>query len=152
MKRKYNRKYHGGQNSAGVGSDYVLTHGSRGPSNYPDEKSAELFRFFNKTSEFIPNSELKYAAAPILTGSVPDEYAYPLAYNDDSSFVGVDFSDNNLVGGKSLKKSTAKKPAAKKPAAKKPAAKKPAAKKPAAKKQTAKKLAAKKSAVKNSYI
>jgi hypothetical protein len=142
IKCKYNKKYNGGNDSAGVGSDYVLTHGSRGPSNYPDEKSAELFRFFNKTSEFIPNSQLKYAATPILSGTVPDEYAYPLAYNDDSSF----------VGGKSLKKPAAKKPAAKKPAAKKPAAKKPAAKKPAAKKPAAKKPAAKKPAAKKSYI
>jgi hypothetical protein len=145
---KNNRKYRGGDDSAGVGSDFALTLASRGPANYPDGKSADLFRFFNKTSEFIPNSELKYAAAPISTGYSPDENPFPLAFNDDSSFVDVDFNGCNIVGGEGLKKSATKKPAAKKPATKKPAAKKPATKKPAAKKPAAKKPAAKKPAAK----
>ena len=80
------RKHKGGDDSAGVGSDFATTLASRGPCNYPDGKSADLFRIFNKTSEFIPNSMLKYAAAPISTGYSPDPNPYPRAFNDD--FIG----------------------------------------------------------------
>ena len=80
------RKLKGGDDSAGVGSDFATTLASRGPCNYPDGKSADLFRIFNKTSEFIPNSMLKYAAAPQSTGYAPDPNPYPRAYNDD--FIG----------------------------------------------------------------
>ena len=85
-KTKSSRKHKGGDDSAGVGSDFATTLASRGPCNYPDGKSADLFRIFNKTSEFIPNSMLKYAAAPISTGYSPDPNPYPRAYNDD--FIG----------------------------------------------------------------
>jgi len=85
-KPKSSRKHKGGDDSAGVGSDFATTLASRGPCNYPDGKSADLFRIFNKTSEFIPNSMLKYAAAPQSTGYSPDPNPYPRAYNDD--FVG----------------------------------------------------------------
>jgi hypothetical protein len=145
---KNNRKHRGGNDSAGVGSDFALTLASRGPANYPDAKSADLFRFFNKTSEFIPNSELKYAAAPISTGYSPDQNPYPLAYNDDSDFIGGESNNCSLVGGKNLRNPATKKPTAKKPATKKPASKKPATKKPAAKKLAAKKPATKKPATK----
>ena len=84
--KKPTRKHKGGDDSAGVGSDFATTLASRGPCNYPDGKSADLFRIFNKTSEFIPNSMLKYAAAPQSTGYAPDPNPYPRAYNDD--FIG----------------------------------------------------------------
>ena len=85
-KTKSSRIHKGGDDSAGVGSDFATTLASRGPANYPDGKSADLFRIFNKTSEFIPNSMLKYAAAPISTGYSPDPNPFPRAYNDD--FIG----------------------------------------------------------------
>jgi hypothetical protein len=85
-KSKTLRKYKGGDDSAGTGSDFATTLASRGPCNYPDGKSADLFRIFNKTSEFIPNSMLKYAAAPVSTGYAPDPNPYPRAFNDD--FIG----------------------------------------------------------------
>jgi hypothetical protein len=99
------QKLKGGDDSAGVGSDFATTLASRGPCNYPDGKSADLFRIFNKTSEFIPNSMLKYAAAPISTGYSPDPNPYPRAYNDD------------FIGGKKkpTKKSSSSKSKAKKP-------------------------------------
>jgi len=68
----------------GPGSDYVMTLMSRGPANYPDGPSADRFRFFTKTADFIPNSMLKFAAAPQSTGFAPDPNPYPLAYNDTS--------------------------------------------------------------------
>jgi hypothetical protein len=80
------QKHKGGDDSAGGGSDFATTLDSRGPANYPDGKSADLFRIFNKTSEFIPNSMLKYAAAPVSTGYSPDPNPYPRAFNDD--FIG----------------------------------------------------------------
>ena len=63
-------------------SDFATTHNSRGPINYPDNLSAQRFRFFNKTGTFIPNSQLQYAAAPISTGYEADPNPYPVAYND----------------------------------------------------------------------
>ena len=101
------RKYKGGDDSAGVGSDFATTLASRGPANYPDGKSADLFRIFNKTSEFIPNSQLKYAAAPVSTGYSPDPNPYPRAYNDD--FIGG--TKNGKA--KTAKKSTSSKTKAK---------------------------------------
>ena len=85
---------------------------SRGPCNYPDGPTADRFRFFNKTGTFIPNSQLKFAAAPILTGAVPDPNPYPVAFNE-------------YCGGKKQAKKAAKKPAKKteKKPAKKPAKK-----------------------------
>jgi hypothetical protein len=56
----------------GGGSDYALTLNSRGPVNYPDNgwyKGEQLFRQFNKTGEYIPNSQLAIAAAPQSTMS-----------------------------------------------------------------------------------
>ncbi len=107
-KSRSSRKHKGGDDSAGVGSDFATTLASRGPCNYPDGKSADLFRIFNKTSEFIPNSMLKYAAAPISTGYSPDPNPYPRAFNDD------------FIGGKKkpAKKSSSSKSKAKKPAKK----------------------------------
>ena len=107
--KKPTRKHKGGDDSAGVGSDFATTLASRGPSNYPDAKSADLFRIFNKTSEFIPNSMLKYAAAPQSTGYAPDPNPYPRAYNDD--FIGG--TKKTKSKAKAEKKSTSSKTKAK---------------------------------------
>lgn len=116
-KTKTSRKHKGGDDSAGVGSDFATTLASRGPCNYPDAKSADLFRIFNKTSEFIPNSQLKYAAAPISTGVSPDPNPYPRAYNDD------------LIGGTKKAKKPAKKSSSSKTKSKAKPAKKSASSK-----------------------
>jgi hypothetical protein len=105
-KSKTSRKHKGGDDSAGTGSDFATTLASRGPANYPDGKSADLFRIFNKTSEFIPNSMLKYAAAPVSTGYAPDPNPYPRAFNDD--FIG-----GTKKSKKPAKKSTSSKSKAK---------------------------------------
>jgi len=120
-KKPSSRKHKGGDDSAGVGSDFATTLASRGPCNYPDGKSADLFRIFNKTSEFIPNSMLKYAAAPISTGYSPDPNPYPRAFNDD--FIGG--TKKTKTAKKSASKSKAKpaKKSASKSKAKKPAKK-----------------------------
>jgi len=112
--KKPARKHKGGDDSAGVGSDFATTLASRGPCNYPDGKSADLFRIFNKTSEFIPNSMLKYAAAPISTGYSPDPNPYPRAFNDD--FIGG--TKKTKTAKKSASKSKAKAKPAKKSASK----------------------------------
>ena len=70
------------KSKGGAGSDFATTLSSRGPSNYPDQPTADRFRYFNKTGTFIPNSQLQFAAAPILTGYSPDQNPYPMAYND----------------------------------------------------------------------
>ena len=128
-KKKKVSKQKGGDDSAGTGSDFKTTLASRGPSNYPDAKSADLFRIFNKTGEFIPNSMLKYAAAPVSTGYAPDPNPYPLAYNDD--FIGGTKKAKKPAKKSSSSKTKAKKPA-KKSSSSKTKAKKPA-KKPAKK-------------------
>lgn len=132
--KKKTQKHKGGDDSAGVGSDFATTLASRGPCNYPDGKSADLFRIFNKTSEFIPNSMLKYAAAPVSTGYAPDPNPYPRAYNDD--FIGgtkkrkpEKKSGSSKSKAKPAKKSSSSKTKAKKPA-KKSASSKTKAKKP----------------------
>ena len=51
----------------GDGSDFISTLNSRGPANYPDS-GEKMFRVFSKTGQYIPNSQLAYAAAPKLTG------------------------------------------------------------------------------------
>lgn len=59
----------------GDGSDFALTLNSRGPVNYPDNgwfNGKQLFHTFTKTGDYIPNSQLPYAAAPISTLSNPN--------------------------------------------------------------------------------
>jgi hypothetical protein len=112
-RKKSSKKLKGGV------SDFATTLSSRGPINYPDQPSADRFRYFNKTGTFIPNSQLQYAAAPISTGYEADPNPYPMAYND-------------YIGGAKKKKAPAKKKAA--PPKKKAPAKKKAA--PAKKKKS----------------
>jgi hypothetical protein len=89
-RKKSSKKLKGGV------SDFATTHNSRGPINYPDQPSADRFRYFNKTGTFIPNSQLQYAAAPISTGYECDPNPYPMAYND-------------YIGGAKKKKAPSKK-------------------------------------------
>jgi hypothetical protein len=67
-KKKIKSSQKGGSN----GSDFALTLNSRGPANAPNDywgvNGETWFRQFNKTGDYIPNSQLKYAAAPISTG------------------------------------------------------------------------------------
>lgn len=88
----------GGADSSGVGSDWSMSQMSRGPANYPDGPTADRFRYFTKTAEFIPNSMLKWYAAPISTGFQPDPNPYPMAYNSDC-----------MDGGKGKKSRSSKK-------------------------------------------
>ena len=101
-------------------SDFATTLSSRGPINYPDQPSADRFRYFNKTGTYIPNSQLQYAAAPISTGYEADSNPYPMAYND-------------YIGGAKKKAAPKKKAPAKKKVA--PKKKAPAKKKPASAKK-----------------
>jgi len=54
------------------GSDFALTLNSRGPVNAPDDywgvPGEQWFRQFNKTGDYIPNSQLAVAATPLLAG------------------------------------------------------------------------------------
>ena len=56
----------------GNGSDFATTLSSRGPANYPDDMwgvpGETWFRQFNKTGQYIPNSQLAAAATPGLIG------------------------------------------------------------------------------------
>ena len=65
-KNKKSKKQKGGD-----GSDFALTLGSRGACNAPDDfwgvDGETWFRQFNKSGDYIPNSQLAYAAAPLLT-------------------------------------------------------------------------------------
>jgi len=67
-KKKISKKQKGGSN----GSDFAATLNSRGPANWPDDHwgvpGDVWFRQFNKTGEYIPNSQLPYAATPTFAG------------------------------------------------------------------------------------
>jgi len=78
----YKKSSRSRKSKGGAGSDFATTLASRGPINYPDQPTADRFRYFNKTGTFIPNSQLQYAAAPISTGYSADQNPYPMAYND----------------------------------------------------------------------
>ena len=68
-KTKKSKKLRGGFD----GSDWSTTLASRGPANAPDSywgvDGEKWFRQFNKTGEYIPNSQLPYAATPELAGN-----------------------------------------------------------------------------------
>ena len=108
----------------GDGSDFAATLNSRGPANYPDS-GEKMFRQFNKTGTYIPNSQLSKAAAPKLTGGPKVDKV--------SGFSTFESTYAPLTGGKKAAKKPKKKAPAKKPVKKAPA-KKPK-KKTAAKKK-----------------
>jgi hypothetical protein len=68
----------------GNGSDYALTQNSRGPVNAPDDywgvPGEQWFRQFNKSGDYIPNSQLPYAATPTLAGTEKNNYV--MGYNE----------------------------------------------------------------------
>jgi hypothetical protein len=68
----------------GNGSDYALTQNSRGPVNAPDDywgvPGEQWFRQFNKSGDYIPNSQLPYAATPTLAGTEKNNYV--IGYNE----------------------------------------------------------------------
>ena len=59
----------------GDGSDFALTLNSRGPVNAPDDfwgvDGETWFKQFNKSGDYIPNSQLAKAATPLLAGDNP---------------------------------------------------------------------------------
>jgi hypothetical protein len=68
----------------GNGSDYALTQNSRGPVNAPDDywgvPGEQWFRQFNKSGDYIPNSQLAHAATPALAGIGKNDYV--MGYNE----------------------------------------------------------------------
>lgn len=92
----------------GGGSAYLPVHNSSGPVNTPDigwSNGLSNFRQFTKTGEYIPNSNLTAAAAPISAGIAKDMSVPPTghAYDPYASTLG------SLIGGKRKKKTTTKK-------------------------------------------
>ena len=90
------------------GSDYLTVNTSRGPVNTPDggwSNGLSNFRQFTKSGEYIPNSNLTAAAAPISAGIAKDMSVPPTghAYDPYASTLG------SLTGGKRKKKTTTKK-------------------------------------------
>ena len=69
-KQQKNKRQKGGD-----GSDFALTLSSRGPVNAPDAywgvDGEKWFRQFNKSGDYIPNSQLAKAATPLLAGDNP---------------------------------------------------------------------------------
>jgi len=101
-KRKQRKSKKGGV------SDYLMVHNSRGPVNTPDigwSNGLSNFRQFTKTGQYIPNSKLVAAAAPIFSGVSKDLSVPPTghAYDPHASTLG------SLTGGKRKKKTTTKK-------------------------------------------
>ena len=68
IKQKETKK----RQKGGDGSDFALTLSSRGPVNAPDAywgvDGETWFRQFNKSGDYIPNSQLPQAATPLLAG------------------------------------------------------------------------------------
>ena len=97
-----------GSGKRGGGSDYLMVHNSRGPVNTPDigwSNGLPTYRQFTKTGQYIPNSKLSAAAAPISAGIAKDMSVPPSghAYDPYASTLG------SLIGGKRKKKTTTKK-------------------------------------------
>tara|TARA_Y200000002_G_scaffold74831_1_gene58706 strand:- start:268 stop:1578 length:1311 start_codon:yes stop_codon:yes gene_type:complete len=96
----------------GNGSDFSSTLSSRGPWNTPD-KGEKHFRVFNKSSPYIKNKDLPYAAAPILTNS-----------SKNTKVTGYSTFESTYASLKGGKKKSPKKPVSKKSTSKKPVSKK----------------------------
>ena len=100
-KRKQRKSKKGG------GSDYLMVHNSRGNVITTDSGGSNglsSFRQFTKTGQYIPNSKLTAAAAPISAGIAKDMSVPPTghAYDPHASTLG------SLTGGKRKKKTTTK--------------------------------------------
>ena len=71
----------------GNGSAWVTSLNSRGPWNAPDDQwgvpGELMFRQFNKTADYIPNSRLAVAATPELAG-----VSHPTVSGYDESIFG----------------------------------------------------------------
>jgi hypothetical protein len=83
----------------GNGSDFISTFNSRGPSNAPDNywgvNGEKWFRQFNKSADYIPNSQLAKAATPKLLAGPMNEKV--VGYNSfESTF-------SPIRGGKKTK-------------------------------------------------
>jgi len=124
------------KNQKAGGSDFVMTFRSRGPVNYPNQDPKQ-FHAFTKTGEYIPNNDLAYAAAPMLTGCMAD----------NSPVQGYNIGDY-VTGG--AKKKATKKPTGKKTPTKKTSTKKTSDKKKPTKKSTGRKTPVKKPTTKKS--
>jgi hypothetical protein len=78
LKPKKGSKSSKTQKGGSGASDFASTLSSRGSAIAPDKywgvSGEEWFRQFNKTAEYIPNSQLAYAAAPELTTKVEPAY------------------------------------------------------------------------------
>ena len=100
-KQKTNKTNITKNKKGGQGSDFISTLNSRGPSNAPNNywgvDGEKWFRQFNKTANYIPNTELAKAATPkLLEGPKNDSV---IGYNSFST----DFAA--VSGGKLTKKS-----------------------------------------------
>jgi hypothetical protein len=79
----------------GDGSDFASTLNSRGPfgapDNYWDVDGLTWFRQFNKTGQYIPNSQLANAATPLLAGNgqsnVVSGYDESIINNGNSNYI-----------------------------------------------------------------
>lgn len=115
----------------GDGSDFAATRNSRGPVNAPDDywgvDGEKWFKQFSKTGNYIPNSALPKAAAPILTGGPKVEKV--------TGFSSFESSYEPLTGGKKTKKKSSTKKPVKKTTTKKKPVKKTTKKKTSTKKK-----------------
>ena len=120
----------------GDGSDFAATLNSRGPSNAPDQ-GEKMFRVFNKTGEYIPNSQLAKAAAPKLTSG--PKVTKVMGFDpSETTFAPITGGKKTVAKKTMKKKSVAKKPVKKTTTKKKSTTKKPV-KKTTTKKSTTKK-------------
>ena len=93
--KKNSKKLKGGN-----GSDFATTFNSRGPSNAPDSywnvDGEKFFRQFNKTGEYIPNSQLAKAATPkLLSGPQVNRV---IGYNSfDTDFAPIEGGKKSKV-------------------------------------------------------
>jgi hypothetical protein len=91
--------------NGGASSAWRATAYSRGPVNYPNNgwyDGKQQFNQFTKTGEYIKNTDLPYAAAPISTGAIKD----PDCMKGTISKWGDQFAK---FGGAKKKKATTKK-------------------------------------------
>jgi hypothetical protein len=87
----------------GIGSAWVSSQMSRGAVNAPNMPMNQ-FRSFTKTGQYIPNDMLQFAAAPISTGVVEDQFG--IAPYDPAIFK---YGGGKSKSKKSIKKSKSKK-------------------------------------------